>query len=69
MYSNDGLDLPRLWSKKLGVLESLAWLFDCVAPLTIIPSRPGVASVSETDFGNGYKCGFSDEKVRFSIGA
>ena len=31
------LDLPGLWNKKLGVLESPGSLFTCVAPLTIIP--------------------------------
>ena len=31
------LDLPVLWNKKLGVLESPGSLFTCVAPLTIIP--------------------------------
>ncbi len=37
MFSSDRLDLPGLWNKKLGVLESPGSLFTCVAPLTIIP--------------------------------
>jgi hypothetical protein len=36
MFSSDCLDLPGLWNKKLGVLESPGSLFTCVAPLTII---------------------------------
>jgi hypothetical protein len=35
--SCDSLDLPGVWNKKLGVLESPGSLFTCVAPLTIIP--------------------------------
>ena len=66
MFSSDCLDLPGLWNKKLGVLESPGSLFTCVAPLTI---RPRVGAVSGTDFGNGWKRGFSDERARFLIGA
>jgi hypothetical protein len=69
MFSSDCLDLPGLWNKKLGVLESPGSLFTCVAPLTIIPFTAEVGAVRGTDFGNGWKRGFPDERARFLIGA
>jgi hypothetical protein len=41
MSSSDCLDLPGLWNKKLGVLESPGSLFTCVSPLTIITLTAG----------------------------